>query len=667
MKGQNSFLYIAAALFSIQNPTSLHTQHLLSCTTYIRRRGKVTPRCPVLSRTSTSQDFLKMRVDSFIGKESVCECPLSHNKDIQSLDGDKGKMKKRKKKKKKKKTETLFWLPEEVMLEFLLRLPVKNLNQWKCVSKHWCSVISSRSFLDAYVRRHRGGLVISIAETTTTDAEFAEKIQLRFYYSGLEVHRPEPFFCRLKLPVTCSYKGVTQVVNGLACVYEDERVLVCNVCTGEIMRLPEPLSMCRNYFFGYDSVDGIYKLLRLTRFPAVRATAAAHYRRAAATADDYLKEPNDHPRAAAAAAYHRRAAADFLRKAADYGLEAEILTLGRDSTWRKLAVPIGYTFIKFDTESLSINGVLYWVNKLLGPSAGLISFNLKQEKFQLVKPPQEDMSLLLKSPNLKLAQFRGCVALSCIVAEPECHFVLYVLEEDEGNLWSKHIIPLPPGFGGFASIGNIPVGNLPTGQLLLVNTRAKVLAEGSSSFTPVYAYDHEKDKFERFVIGKFPESMDLTGFKVSISCLVENSFRLGDLLGQGDVWPANTGYELEEDYVLEEMYLAFVIRIERADVFWACEFTLFGVCGFLRGNRETNLEGEELTDEAGSLNLKLVGQVYPVQKVMQKSGKEIKVMGSLSNLVVCQVEDCQADLSNAGDYHRRLKVWHAFYGYESFG
>ncbi|KAL3533708.1 hypothetical protein ACH5RR_007229 [Cinchona calisaya] len=425
------------------------------------------------------------------------------------MDEEKGKMKKRK----KKKMESQYWLPEDVMLQFLLRLQLKNVYQWKCVSKYWCSVISSPSFFDAYVRRHSGGLVISVAETTTRDAELAEKTQLCFYYSSLEVHQPEPFFCRLKLPATCLYKGVTQVVNGLACVYEDERVFVCNVRTGEITRLPDPLSICTKYYFGYDSVGGIYKLLRLNRFPAVRATMAAHYRQAAAKADYYLKEANDHPRAAAAAAYHLRAAADFLRKAADYGLEVEILTLGHYSSWRKLAVPIGDAFVKFDTESLSVNGVLYWVNELLGPSAGLISFNLKQEKFQLVKPPQEDLWLLLKSPNLKLAQFRGRVALSCIVADPECHFVLYVLEDDEGNLWSKHVIPFPPGFGGFASIGTIPIGNLPTGQLLLANTRAKVLARDSSSFTPVYAYDHEKDEFERFVVGKFPESIDLMGFR----------------------------------------------------------------------------------------------------------------------------------------------------------
>uniref|UniRef100_A0A5B7BUB4 Putative squamosa promoter-binding-like protein 12 n=1 Tax=Davidia involucrata TaxID=16924 RepID=A0A5B7BUB4_DAVIN len=73
------------------------------------------------------------------------------------------------------------------------------------------------------------------------------------------------------------------------------------------------------------------------------------------------------------------------------------------------------------------------------------------------------------------------------------------------------------------------------------------------------------------------------------------------------------------------------------------------------------LEDEELNDEAGSLNLKLGGQVYPITEMEVeewegKSGKKSKVVGATSNRAVCQVDDCQADLSNAKDYHRRHKV-----------
>ncbi|KAG2721204.1 hypothetical protein I3760_02G071100 [Carya illinoinensis] len=72
--------------------------------------------------------------------------------------------------------------------------------------------------------------------------------------------------------------------------------------------------------------------------------------------------------------------------------------------------------------------------------------------------------------------------------------------------------------------------------------------------------------------------------------------------------------------------------------------------------RAVAVEDEELNGETRSLNLKLGGQVYPIMEGELKSGKKTKVVGTMANLAVCQVEDCKADLSNAKDYHRRHKV-----------
>ncbi|KAL3510648.1 hypothetical protein ACH5RR_030049 [Cinchona calisaya] len=143
-----------------------------------------------------------------------------------------------------------------------------------------------------------------------------------------------------------------------------------------------------------------------------------------------------------------------------------------------------------------MNGTLYWVNKMPNQCAKMISFRLNQEKFQFVKPPQGvDHSSLLHSSRLKLAQFRGRIAMLCgITSNPGCHIVVHMLEDHEGSLYSKHVITFPPDpeFEGFATIGTITVGNLPTGQLLLPNYIPKFLPNNSGeSFLPVYAYDHE--------------------------------------------------------------------------------------------------------------------------------------------------------------------------------
>ncbi|XP_060212844.1 squamosa promoter-binding-like protein 1 [Lycium barbarum] len=74
-------------------------------------------------------------------------------------------------------------------------------------------------------------------------------------------------------------------------------------------------------------------------------------------------------------------------------------------------------------------------------------------------------------------------------------------------------------------------------------------------------------------------------------------------------------------------------------------------------------ENEKNDGEAvASLNLKLGEQLYPVmeEEGKGKSGKKKKICGvsssSSNNRAVCQVQDCQADLSSAKDYHRRHKV-----------
>ncbi|KAL0457554.1 UNVERIFIED_CONTAM: Squamosa promoter-binding-like protein 1 [Sesamum latifolium] len=77
--------------------------------------------------------------------------------------------------------------------------------------------------------------------------------------------------------------------------------------------------------------------------------------------------------------------------------------------------------------------------------------------------------------------------------------------------------------------------------------------------------------------------------------------------------------------------------------------------------RRRVFEVENEQEEAGSLNLKLGGLVYPItegelDELEGKSGKKTKVTGAPSSHVVCQVEDCKADLTNAKDYHRRHKV-----------
>lgn len=71
----------------------------------------------------------------------------------------------------------------------------------------------------------------------------------------------------------------------------------------------------------------------------------------------------------------------------------------------------------------------------------------------------------------------------------------------------------------------------------------------------------------------------------------------------------------------------------------------------LEKRRRVVIIDEEEEEEIGGLNLNLGGQVYE-----GKNGKKSKVGGGASNRSVCQVDDCQTDLTGAKDYHRRHKV-----------
>ncbi|KAK4737218.1 hypothetical protein R3W88_000915 [Solanum pinnatisectum] len=41
-------------------------------------------------------------------------------------------------------------LPEDLVVDILLRLPLKTLARFKCVCKHWCAFIKSMNFIEKH-------------------------------------------------------------------------------------------------------------------------------------------------------------------------------------------------------------------------------------------------------------------------------------------------------------------------------------------------------------------------------------------------------------------------------------------------------------------------------------------------------------------------------------
>ena len=97
-----------------------------------------------------------------------------------------------------------------------------------------------------------------------------------------------------------------------------------------------------------------------------------------------------------------------------------------------------------------------------------------------------------------IARTRGRLALFVPGMEnpPESLFIYTPDSYEDGGVssWTRHAIPYPAGFDGSSIFGIFPVGNLPIGHLLFINT--ELSQQDSSCSIKVYSYDHHSEKFQ---------------------------------------------------------------------------------------------------------------------------------------------------------------------------
>ncbi|XP_060179165.1 putative F-box protein At1g47790 [Lycium barbarum] len=150
----------------------------------------------------------------------------------------------------------------DMAFKVLTRLPVKALDRFKCVSTSWSSMIRQPEFMKAH--RPCGGILIHL---------LPDYSRLKgLYYASLN-GKNEVFVHRARLPYF-GYKDITPVINGLACLHTGHQVSLFNISTLELMELPssslrgEGLSVW--YALGFDTVDNLYKLLKVSSTVANR-------------------------------------------------------------------------------------------------------------------------------------------------------------------------------------------------------------------------------------------------------------------------------------------------------------------------------------------------------------------------------------------------------------
>ncbi|KAL6996966.1 hypothetical protein U1Q18_007089 [Sarracenia purpurea var. burkii] len=293
-------------------------------------------------------------------------------------------------------------VPEDALIQILVRLPVKSLLRFKCVCHHWYALIQNPSFVHYHLqyqkRNNKGRLLLQHFSKETKQYRYSlfpdETLAHKSSYH--EIDRlptgPSRFFAHLVGPC-----------NGLFCLSTPEnrenRVILWNPSIREFRFLPVPhfnlpfYHLVNNLGFGLDPLTGNYKVLIFYPRPT--------------------------------------------------GLEAMVHTIGTD-TWRYLeSVPNSKSVLHKYSHSAGntyLDGVFYW-----WVENAVVAFDMMKEVFREISGPvipESDMNesyscLTLYNDHVAL-QILG-VWLRSLGGSTRSHCIgLWVMEE-EGR-WIKQFI-----------------------------------------------------------------------------------------------------------------------------------------------------------------------------------------------------------------------------------
>ncbi|XBI98735.1 hypothetical protein VPH35_018940 [Triticum aestivum] len=282
------------------------------------------------------------------------------------------------------------YVPHDLVMQILLRLPVESLMRFTCVSKAWHDTITGDQ---SFQRQH-----LCLQQTCVLIAPW-----IRINYGG------HPYERKLKVTTPGLYRwemsqdAATVVLamdsfpvveagrrhnlahcDGLVLVSMDDNVWVLNPATRHVLPLPQscvtPRGLRRCFDgalgLGHDPHSNTYKVARFY-YPSV----------------DRLKRGG----------YH-------------YTLGMEVFTIGRDRHWRETAAPPPYPIMAGRTATFFKGSLLWTIDESLllpgdvVPARGSLRFSLNDESFSVIPAPPGCPDLRYATSNL--AEFHGelCVA-----------------------------------------------------------------------------------------------------------------------------------------------------------------------------------------------------------------------------------------------------------------
>ncbi|XVF52473.1 hypothetical protein PTKIN_Ptkin05aG0021100 [Pterospermum kingtungense] len=166
------------------------------------------------------------------------------------------------------------FIPQEIILQILYRLPIKTLVKCILVCKSWLSLVTSSDFINTHLSKTLSKPITSRPLLTRhfTESPKKEHYFLRLNRESLDIY--QTLKCPLK-PRTNDYPRIVGTVHGLICLSDDfvgytNRIVLWNPSVRKYIELPWPsitFSEIGPYYFtlgfGFDAKKNDYKVVRL--------------------------------------------------------------------------------------------------------------------------------------------------------------------------------------------------------------------------------------------------------------------------------------------------------------------------------------------------------------------------------------------------------------------
>ena len=160
------------------------------------------------------------------------------------------------------------YLPDEVVVEFLQRLPVKSLIRLRCVSKSWNSLITSPAFINSHLTQS----LTHFSNSNTKIVRYCTYPRSEKYILFRDENESFDQIQQLDFLVASRQSRhfiLINFVNGLYCLNEHDRIIVWNPSIIKCITLPKPSITIKTHgpiscclAFGFDSRTNDYKVVR---------------------------------------------------------------------------------------------------------------------------------------------------------------------------------------------------------------------------------------------------------------------------------------------------------------------------------------------------------------------------------------------------------------------